>query len=250
MSTISVIISSYNQRKRLRHCLDSAVKMKCKFADQVEIILADDNSTDGSIELIKQYPVKLCLGKHKNHAKYTLADNWNNAVSVATGDRVLFTNGDHILTTWFADHHMDPIMKRDIIFGPAYQTQQQAENIIVRDNINYIDVIKECESNGLFTQDRRSGYQQGSALTYNKKFNSKYPYGYNFSVARDHFLSVGGFDSLNTWGGEEQTLCDKITDKFPGTRIVSNCNSVVIHLWHAPLNEINRETGILPDYSF
>ena len=250
MSSISVIISSYNQKKRLRHCLDSAVNMKCKFADNVEIILADDNSTDGSIELIKQYPVKLCLGKHKNHVKYTLADNWNNAVTMATGDRVLFTNGDHILTTWFADHHMDPIMRGNIIFGPAYQTQQQAESIIVRDKINYIDVIKECESNSMLTQDRRSGHQQGSALTYNKDFDSTYPYGYNFSVERGHFLTVGGFDSLDKWGGEEETLCNKIVEKYPETRIVSNCNSVAIHLWHPPLNLINRKTGILSDYSF
>ena len=38
---ISVIISSYNQRTRLKHCLDSAINMKCKFCDEIEIIVAE-----------------------------------------------------------------------------------------------------------------------------------------------------------------------------------------------------------------
>lgn len=250
MSKISVIISSYNQCRRLRHCLDSAVKMKCKFADSIEIIVADDNSTDGSINLIKQYPVELCLNDSKCSERYTLCDNWNNAVMRSTGDRLLFTNGDHILTTWFADHHMDPIMTDDIIFGPAYQTSPDICSMITDSNLSYIELIKHAEANKLLYQDRRSAHQQDSAMTYNKVFTSDYPYGYNFSVLKDHFTHVSGFDPLQSWGGEEQALCDKILNEFPQVRVKSNCNSVAIHLWHPPLNMQNRHTGELDTYEF
>lgn len=250
MGRISVIISSYNQRRRLEHCLESAVKMKCKLADSIEIIVADDNSTDGSVELIKQYPVTLCLNSNGLSDRYTLCENWNSAVEKSTGDRVLFTNGDHILTTWFADHHMDPIMQEDIIFGPAFQTTPGIEPLITDTNLNYIDILKEAEVKKLLLQDRRCGPQQGSAMTYNQTFTSDYPYGYNFSVLKEHFMHVGGFDSLQSWGGEEQMLCDKITEAFPHVNIKSNCNSVAIHLWHPPVNLQNRETGILESYEF
>ena len=245
---ISVIISSYNQATRLRHCLDSAVKMKTKFADEIEIIVADDNSTDGSVELIKRYDVKLWSCTRSKKDKYTLAANWNDAINnLATGDRVLFTNGDHILTTWFADNHADPIMSKNIIFGPGYQTAPKAIAHIEQSDINYKQLMEACERERLLLPDR---HVEGSAMTYNTEWGTSFPYGYNFSVLKDHFDGVGGFTELESWGGEEQDLCEKIIKKFPDTKIVANKNSVVVHLYHPPLNLINRHSGELPEYSF
>lgn len=246
---ISVVISSYNQRTRLRHCLDSAIKMKTKFCDEIEIIVTDDNSTDGSQELIQQYDeVKLWKNSEVVKDKYTLTSNWNDAVfNAATGDRVLFTNGDHILTTWFADNHADPIMVNDIIFGPGFQTKPACVGVVEDENLTYKDVVKACSQNDWMLPDR---HVEGSTQTYNVEWPSNFPYGYNFSVRRDHFVQVGGFDDLKHWGGEEQTLCDKIIKQFPDTRIVSNCNSSVIHLYHYPHNLMNRDTGELADYNF
>lgn len=250
MRTVSVIISSYNQKNRLEYCLDSACNLKHEFADNIEIIVADDHSTDGSIDLIKNYPVKLSLNHSKNDGKYTLAENWNHAVHThATGERVVFTNGDHILTPRFADHHMDPVMEDNIVFGPGYQTAPGVVEYINQDTYNYIDLLKICEQNDLLLPDRRCAHQTGAASTYNKEFTSEYPYGYNFSVNREHFVSVGGFDPIRSWGGEEQTLCDKITNKHKHVKIVSNCNSVVVHLYHTPHNLINRQTGVLAEYA-
>jgi len=245
---VSVIISSYNQCKRLRHCLDSAVNLKKKYADEIEVIVTDDNSTDGSCELIEKYPVKLWKSTRGNSEKYTLASNWNDAVmNAATGDRVIFTNGDHILTSWFADNHADPNMVDDIIFGPGFQTHQLALETIEDTNLTYRDVVTKCSENKWILPDR---HVEGSTQTYNVEWPSNFPYGYNFSVKRDHFMEVNGFEEQQVWGGEEQTLCDKILAKFPGTRIVSNCNSAVIHLFHVPFNLINRATGKLENYSF
>lgn len=243
---ISIIISSFNQRTRLRYCLDSALKQKTEFADELEFIIADDNSTDGSIDLIKKYPFKL-VAREINNSKYTLAENWNNAVlEHATGDRVLFTNGDHILTPRFADHHADPVMINDIIFGPGFQTTPSVVDHL-NDTNTYRDIINICSNNKWILPDR---HVEGSTRTYNVEWPSNFPYGYNFSVLREHFVEVGGFDCLRRWGGEEQTLCDKIINKFPDTRIVSNCNSSVIHLYHTPHNLMNRATGDMVDYSF
>lgn len=245
---ISVIISSYNQSIRLKHCLESAVRMKTKFADDIEIIVADDNSTDGSVELIKKFPVKLWSSTRSNDKKYTLAANWNDAIfNMATGDRVLFTNGDHILTTWFADSHADPIFNKNIIFGPAYQTTPDIVPLLTEDNIGYKEIVLQCEDKNYFLPDR---HVEGSAMTYNKKWSTDFPYGYNFSVCKDHFESVGGFTEFEHWGGEEQDLCDRIIDNFPGTCVLSNCNSVAIHMFHAPVNLLNRKSGDLVDYKF
>lgn len=49
---VSVIIPVYNTKKYLRECLDSVVNQTLK---DIEIILIDDGSTDGSAEICKSY---------------------------------------------------------------------------------------------------------------------------------------------------------------------------------------------------
>jgi hypothetical protein len=137
-------------------------------------------------------------------------------------------------------------MRDDIIFGPGFQTHPNSLDLIEDPTTTYKDIVNNCSNNKWILPDR---HVEGSTQTYNVEWPSNFPYGYNFSVRRDHFESVGGFEEREYWGGEEQTLCDKIVKKFPGTRIVSNCNSAVIHLYHVPYNLLNRATGKLVDYS-
>ena len=231
---LSLIISSFNQKNRLRHCLDSALKQKLLHGTDYEIILADYNSNDGTDDLLENYPtVKVIKSKFSKREKYTLATNWNSAVlEAATGDRVIFTNGDHIFSKRFVDWHADPAMKDDIIFGPALQTRKEIEPYIYDSNLNYKDLVKLCEKNEWLLPDRHS---EGSAMTYNQEWEWWFPFGYNFSVLAKHFKDVGGFPIKEEWGGEERVLCKKIVDKF-GVKVKSNCNSLNIHLWHPIVN--------------
>ena len=239
---LSLIISSYNQKNRLKYCLQSAVKQKLKYATNLEIIIADDNSEDGTDELLHQYKDDIIVVKspHSKKEKYTLANNWSNAVTnYASGDRVIFTNGDHILASYFADNHADPVMSDDIIFGPAFQTRPEIEPFIYKPDLNYKDIIKVCSDNNLFLPDRHS---EGSANTYNRTWEYWFPFGYNFSILRQQFIDVGGFPPLESWGNEESLLCKKIIDKYKN-KVKSNSNSVAFHLWHPVVNEVNMYGG-------
>jgi len=71
---VSVTILSYNQEKYIAQCLESALSQKTDF--QVEIIIGDDGSTDGTKAIILQYAEKYPqikfidrpenIGLHKN----------------------------------------------------------------------------------------------------------------------------------------------------------------------------------------
>ena len=52
---VSVIIPVYNTEKYLRECLDSVVNQTLK---DVEIICVDDGSTDGSLDILREYEIK------------------------------------------------------------------------------------------------------------------------------------------------------------------------------------------------
>ena len=69
-SLISIIIPSRNAAATIGHCLDSIFSS----ADgSIEVIVVDDNSTDGSVELIEKFPVRLI--RLKRHAGASAARN-------------------------------------------------------------------------------------------------------------------------------------------------------------------------------
>ena len=62
---VSVIITSYNGLTVLEKCLQSLSKVEY---DNFEIILVDNNSTDGTIEFIsKNYPSITIIKLESNH---------------------------------------------------------------------------------------------------------------------------------------------------------------------------------------
>jgi len=232
---LSLIISSYNQKNRLKFSLQSALNQKTKVPTIYEVIVADDNSTDGTDELIKEYfrtAVIVCKNKYSKKDTYTLANNWNTAVKeVATGDRVIFTNGDIIFSKGFIEAHADPIMDGHIIFGPGLSTASPVGEL-VKACSDYKEIVKIAEEKKWLLPDRHA---EGSAYTYNIEWKYWFPFGYNFSVMRGHFLGVDGFPSIEKWGGEERDLCKKIVEKY-NCKVLSNVNAYAIHLWHPAVN--------------
>lgn len=90
---ISVIITSYNQKEFLIETIESVLNQTIK---PYEIIIADDHSTDGSVELIddyvKQYPHLIKPIFHKKNLG--IAKNRNSAFKKARGDMITWINGD------------------------------------------------------------------------------------------------------------------------------------------------------------
>ena len=52
MIKVSVVVPIYNAEKYLKQCLDSIINQTLK---EIEIILIDDGSTDGSADICKEY---------------------------------------------------------------------------------------------------------------------------------------------------------------------------------------------------
>lgn len=222
----SVIISSFNQKKRLKFSLNSIIKQDY---DNYEVIVADDNSTDETVEMIKNIfkGVKISLNNKSKYKKYTLADNWNTAAKLATGSRLIFTNGDNLFSSKFVSSHMDPLLKNDIIFGPNERTTEEIEQYL--DCESHIDLLK------LTKNIERDLRHDDSAYTYNQIYNTWYPWGNNFSIPTNIFNSVNGFPSKDVYGGEEKELLDNVVFKHK-TLIKSNVNAYTLHLWHPQYN--------------
>ena len=93
---VSVIIVNYNGKALLEKCLESLSKVNY---ENFEIIVVDNNSTDGSIELVtKNYPSIILLKLNSNKG---FAEPNNIGAKIANGKYLLFLNNDTIVTPNF-----------------------------------------------------------------------------------------------------------------------------------------------------
>lgn len=106
MRKFSIIIPVYNVAPYLRECLDSVL---AQTYTNWEAICVDDGSTDGSVAILDEYAKKdarFCA-IHQTNAGVSAARN--RALEEATGDWILFADGDDLLKTGWAELISDEI---------------------------------------------------------------------------------------------------------------------------------------------
>jgi glycosyltransferase involved in cell wall biosynthesis len=113
----SIIITFHNQRDFIKDALDSALAQKnAKF----EVIVVDDASTDGSQAILRQYgdAIQLvCL-----EANQGVGAARNRGASLATGDYLIFHDGDDVFLPWALGVFEKIIQSREpkLIFGAVW----------------------------------------------------------------------------------------------------------------------------------
>ncbi|KKP43153.1 MAG: glycosyl transferase family protein [candidate division WS6 bacterium GW2011_GWC1_33_20] len=90
---ISIITTNYNTEKYLERTINSVLNQKGNF--ELEYIITDGASTDGSLEIIKKYKDKLKYISEKDKGQ---SDGINKGLKMATGDIVAFLNADDMYT--------------------------------------------------------------------------------------------------------------------------------------------------------
>lgn len=91
MPRISIIIPVYDAEEKLMKCVDSII---CQTQQDLEIILVDDGSTDGSLDICRKYAKMDCRVKviHQNNAGVSAARN--QGIAIALGKYIGFVDSD------------------------------------------------------------------------------------------------------------------------------------------------------------
>lgn len=99
---VTISIVSYNTRDLLSRCLESIFKYTKEL--QFEIIVIDNNSADGTAEMVEQKFDSVKLIKNKTNKYYTVANN--QALKIANGKYFLILNAD----TYFVNNSIKKII--------------------------------------------------------------------------------------------------------------------------------------------
>lgn len=93
-SKVSIVILNYNGKDKISKCLDSCFKLNIQ-KKNLEVIVVDNNSSDGSVDFIKKKFPKLRVIKNKENIGTA---GFNSAINKAKGDFLFFLNDDDVLT--------------------------------------------------------------------------------------------------------------------------------------------------------
>lgn len=109
---VSVIIPNFNGKHFLKTCLDSLKQQTYK---DTEIIIADNNSSDGSVEYIKENYPEAAVIELDSNAGFSYAVN--EGIRRAEGEYVLLLNNDTEADPYCIERLAEAISRSDDIFS-------------------------------------------------------------------------------------------------------------------------------------
>jgi GT2 family glycosyltransferase len=110
---LSIIIVNWNNKDILQDCLNSIYHTHN--VSKYEIIVVDNNSEDGSVELIKNEFPNVVLLENSENLGFTRANN--QAIKIARGNYILLLNNDTVITNTYCFDRMIELMEKNAQVG-------------------------------------------------------------------------------------------------------------------------------------
>lgn len=151
MSKVSVIIPVYNTEKFLRKCLDSVCNQTLQ---DIEIICINDCSTDGSLEILREY-----AGKDIRIKLIELFENGgaakarNIGIDIAEGEYLGFVDSDDFVDLDFYEKLYNKAVETgaDAVKGKLYLYDINTNKVYLEAWIDINDSVKKNKANFYFT---------------------------------------------------------------------------------------------------
>ncbi len=121
---VSVVIPTYNTARTIDFCLTSVLNQG--FSES-EVIVVDGGSTDGTIEKIKRYSVKL-IGQ----SSLGLAAARNAGAEISNGDVIIFLDGDCIASKNLIRNMVEPFHNKEIGMTQGYIDIANPDSLVAR----------------------------------------------------------------------------------------------------------------------
>ena len=93
--TLSIIIANWNTKELIKQCIDSIFDTTSQALPELEVIVIDNASTDGSLEYLKSQSGRIILIENTENLGYAKA--CNQGMKIAKGKYILLLGSDTIM---------------------------------------------------------------------------------------------------------------------------------------------------------
>jgi glycosyltransferase involved in cell wall biosynthesis len=90
---VTVITAVFNARRTIADCIESVLRQDYK---NVEFIIVDAGSTDGTVDVIRKYENRIDIWRSERDDG--IFDAWNKGLKLATGEWIAFLGADDVYT--------------------------------------------------------------------------------------------------------------------------------------------------------
>lgn len=215
MPKVSIVILNWNGKKFLNDCFSSLNKITYK---PFEVILVDQNSSDGSAQYIrKNFPwVKLIASKVNNG----FAGGNNIGAAASTGEYILFLNNDTVVTPDFLKRLVATCMKDTKIGCIQPEMRIMSTPSLLDEAGAYLTF-----TGFLYHYGYRKNYRLPVYRTKREIFSAK---GACILMPREVFQKIGGFDEDFFIFFEETDLCHRIW--LAGYKVIYEPDASIYHV--------------------
>ncbi len=244
---ISIIIATYNYEAALDIILNNLClqihnsQMLQKYT--IEIVIADDGSTNATKNIITKYQNQYDFIVHvwQEDLGFLRTKILNKAVNQATGDYLIFLDGDCVPFSDYLSEHINLMERGYLVAGNRVLLSQKFSKAIFADPQIIHNIIKWRLFHWIYAAFKRQvnkilpprmNIPQSAKWRYRRINDWKYPKGCNFAVHKSSFMQVNGFDeSFSGWGYEDSDLFVRLI--HTGIKIKNGRFAIpVLHLWH------------------
>lgn len=237
---VTVIISAYQRYEHLEKCL---LGFSVQSDQDFQIIVADDGSGPKVAEVIddfKKYssiPIRHVWQPDEGFQKSKIL---NKAVHVTSDDLLIFVDQDVVPTKGVVHMHRNNFEK-NVFLRCAYLFLRRRAQPINKEDILSGSFVEKLNTRVF----RRAFAHRVKTLKFFLGLRAGIV-GLHFSVCRNLFLKVNGFDlSYTGWGYEDTDLGLRLQRAGGAFRSLINHQELVVHLWHPkdptrPLYKRNR----------
>lgn len=244
---LSIIIVSWNVKNDLLACLSSLKQNP--LTQLFEQIVIDNNSSDGTVSLIKQDYPEVTLIKNPDNRGFATANN--QGLKLAAGQYVMLLNPDTIVhegsldtLVRFLDDNPDVGACGGKLLNEDGTHQASVRRFPTFRGLMYAQTV--CRMLGIFRGQHRKWMMKD--FGYDKQIDVDQIMGAGMLVRRSIIEKIGGMDESFFMYFEEVDLCYRI--KEAGWRIVFLPDAIITHMGgrsssQAPLKRVMMLTSMM-----